>query len=138
MKNLPELAIRYRTITLFITTLLMAWGMIAYVSMPRREDPEFTIRTCVVTTRWSGVATEKVELLVTDPLEEAISGIEEVDVIRSTTTLGQSAIFVDLKDNAPASQIDQVWDDVRAEVAKVIPALYAILVETLRIKPIRA
>ena len=59
MKNLPELAIRYRTITLFITTLLMAWGMIAYVSMPRREDPEFTIRTCVVATRWA-----KLELFV--------------------------------------------------------------------------
>lgn len=119
MNRIPELAIRFRTITLFVTTVLMAWGVIAYLTMPRREDPEFTIRTCTVQTRWPGVATEKVEQLITDPLEEAISRIEEVDIVRSTTTLGQSAIFVDLDDNLNADEIDQIWDIVRAEVEKV-------------------
>ena len=119
MNNLPEWAVKYRTITLFLTCLLVVWGVLAYLSMPRREDPEFTIRTCAVITSWPGVATEKVEQLITDPIEDAVSAIEEVDTIRSTTTVGQSAVFVDLNDMVSPTQIDQVWNEVRAEVEKV-------------------
>ncbi len=119
MKSLPALAIKYRVVVVFLVTLFMAWGLVSYTSMPRREDPEFTIRVCVVSTSWPGVATERVEQQLTYPIEEAIDGIEEVDFVRSTTTLGLSTVFVEVNDNVPPTQIEQVWDKVRAEVSKV-------------------
>ncbi len=117
--NLPEFANRNRVVIIFLTMLLMAWGVVSYLTMPRREDPEFTIRICVVSTRWPGVSAEKVEELVTYPLEEAIDGIEEVDFVRSTTTVGLSTVFVELDDRVPPAEIETVWGKVRAEVDKV-------------------
>jgi len=117
--NLSAWAIRYRPIVLTLVVMLMAWGLISYFTMPRREDPEFTIRVCVVATSWPGTPAEEMEKLVTYPLEDVINGIEEVDEIRSTTINGQSTIFVELSDLISPKDIPNVWDKVRARVELV-------------------
>ena len=117
--NLSSLSMRYRPVVLTIVGLLTVWGVITFFTMPRREDPEFTIRTCVVSTRWPGAPTVKVEELVTDKLEETLDSIEEVDFINSTTTNGQSIIHVNLEDRVPVADIQNVWDKVRARVGLV-------------------
>lgn len=114
--NLPQLAVRYRPIVLSTTLLLMAWGAITYFTIPRREDPEFTIRVCVISTQWPGAPAEKVEELITDKIEQQVISIEEVDHIRSTTVTGQSTIFVELDDRVPPAKIQAVWDKVRNRV----------------------
>ncbi|MEM8678867.1 MAG: efflux RND transporter permease subunit, partial [Planctomycetota bacterium] len=114
--NLSELAMRYRPVVLTLVGLLTVWGVITFMTMPRREDPEFTIRTCVVSTQWPGAPTTKVEELVTDKLEESLDSIEEVDYINSETINGQSVIYVNLEDNVLPRDIQNVWDKVRAKV----------------------
>ncbi|MFK8112196.1 MAG: efflux RND transporter permease subunit [Rubripirellula sp.] len=114
--NLADLAMRYRTILLTVVLLLAAWGAVTFVTIPRREDPEFTIRSCVINTIWPGAPTMTVEELVTDKLEEALDGIEEVERLRSTTINGQSTIYVDVEDNVPPESIQNIWDKVRAKV----------------------
>ncbi|MDD5598576.1 MAG: efflux RND transporter permease subunit [Victivallaceae bacterium] len=111
---LPEMSIRYRTVVFFIVFVGMIWGFFAFNSTPRREDTEFTIRVCTVITKWPGASAEKVEDLVTDPLEKAIEEIDEVKETESTTTPGQSIIKVTLEDYV--RNIDQVWDELRAKL----------------------
>jgi multidrug efflux pump subunit AcrB len=117
--NLSAWAIKYRPIVLTLVTMLMAWGVISFFTMPRREDPEYTVRTCAVTTSWPGATAQKVEELITKPLEEAIDRIDDVDVVFSTTRTGLSTVFVDAEETVAASKIDNVWDKVRAYVARV-------------------
>ena len=117
--NLPELAIRYRPIVLTVVGLLILWGIVAFFTMPRREDPEYTVRTCAIITQWPGASATKVEELITDKLEEAVDSIEEVDVVRSTSTAGLSEIYVDAEDRVASRDIDNVWDKVRHRVARV-------------------
>lgn len=114
--NLAVVSMRYRTVVLTLVGLLSIWGAITFMTMPRREDPEFTIRTCVVATRWPGAPAIKVEELITDKLEETLEGLEEVDKLRSTTINGLSTIYVDLTDDVPVADIQNVWDKVRAKV----------------------
>lgn len=114
--NLSELAMRYRPVVLTLVALMTAWGAVTFVTMPRREDPEFTIRTCVVSTRWPGAPAIKVEQLITDKLEETLDSLEEVDFLASDTINGQSTIFVNLTDDVPIRDIQNVWDKVRAKV----------------------
>lgn len=114
--NLAELSMRYRTVVLTIVGLLTVWGAITFMTMPRREDPQFTIRSCVVSTQWAGAPAIKIEELVTDKLEETLESLEEVDQIESTTINGLSTIYVDLADNVPVADIQNVWDKVRAKV----------------------
>lgn len=117
--NLPKFAVSHQPVILTLVTLLMVWGVISFQTMPRREDPEYTVRTCAVITKWDGAPAQKVEELVTDKLEKALDTIEEVDVVRSTSTNGLSEIYVDVEDWVTGGKIDNVWDKVRAEVGRV-------------------
>jgi len=117
--NLAAFAIRYRPIVLTLVTLLMLWGVISYLTMPRREDPEYTVRTCAVSTAWPGAPATKVEELITKPIEEACDRIDAVKTVRSTTTNGLSTVFVDAEDSVSPETIANVWDKVRANVARV-------------------
>ncbi|MEW4486485.1 efflux RND transporter permease subunit [Thalassoglobus sp. JC818] len=119
MRDLPEFAINRPTITITLVVLLVAWGSISFLTMPRREDPEFTLKVAVVTTRWHGASAEQIEKLVTDPLEDAIDGLEEVRLIRSTSSSEQSVIFVELEDSVPGARVDDAWDRVRARIRNV-------------------
>ncbi|GAB5402784.1 MAG: efflux RND transporter permease subunit [Aureliella sp.] len=114
--NLVVLSMRYRPVVLTFVGLMTVWGIITFFTMPRREDPEFTIRTCVVATRWPGAPALKVEELITDKLEETLDSLEEVDFLSSETINGQSTIFVNLTDDVPVQDIQNVWDKVRAKV----------------------
>ncbi len=117
--SLPALAVKYRPIVISVVLLAMVCGGFTYVTIPRREDPEFTIRVCVVSTSWPGAPAETVEELITDKIEQSLISIEEVDFTRSTTLTGQSTIFVELEDNVAPADIQNVWDKVRARVQTV-------------------
>lgn len=117
--NLSAASVRYSTIVWTFCILLASWGLYSYYTMPRREDPEYTVRTCAVITSWPGAPAEKVEELLTYPLEEAIKGIEEVEHVRSTSTSGLSEIYVDALETVTPQGIDNVWDKVRARVERV-------------------
>tara|TARA_R110002049_G_scaffold285698_1_gene466785 strand:- start:213326 stop:216661 length:3336 start_codon:yes stop_codon:yes gene_type:complete len=119
MRGLPEFAIRRPTITITLVLLFVAWGSASFFTMPRREDPEFTLKIAVVTTRWPGASAEQIEKLITDPLEDTIDGLEEVRLIRSTSTSEQSVIFVELEDWVPGARVDDAWDRVRARIRNV-------------------
>lgn len=114
--SISAFAVKYRPIIISVVLLLMAWGSYSFFNMPRREDPEFTIRVCVVSTAWPGAPAEKVEELITDKIEEDLISIEEVDEVRSTTTTGQSVVYVELDDRIAPADIQNVWDKVRAKV----------------------
>lgn len=117
--NLAAFAIRYRPVVLTLVTLLMSWGIVSFFTMPRREDPEYTVRTCAVSTSWPGAPATKVEELITKPIEEACDRIDAVKIVRSTTTNGLSTVFVDAEETVTPEMIANVWDKVRANVARV-------------------
>ena len=123
--SLPRYALQNRVVVLSVTVLALTLGIVQLLTMPRRADPEFTIPVCQVITRWPGVETERVEQLVTHPLEEEINTLGEVKHIRSTTTTGLSVVEVELEDEVEPHVIPQIWDRVRAKVDRVRPSLPA-------------
>ena len=119
--NLPRFAVEHRAVVIVATVLASAWGLIAFVTAPRREDPEFTIRQCVISTVWPGASAEKVEMLVTDPIEKAVDALDEVEKVTSESRAGLSTVFVFVEQNI--RDVDAVWNKVRAKVAEVGPLL---------------
>lgn len=117
--SISEFTMKNRVIVLSAATLLSAWGAFSYMTIPRREDPEYLVRTCQVLTSWPGTETEKVEELITAPLEREINSLDGIRWVRSENTPGRSAIFVDLDRDTPGADVLQMWDKVRARVNKV-------------------
>ena len=78
--DITRFAIEKNRVTLVALLVILLSGFGAYESLPRAEDPGFTIRTAVVQTRFPGANPERVENLVTDKIEKAIQEMPELDV----------------------------------------------------------
>lgn len=117
--SLPRFSLNNPRVIIALVGVLTLLGVQQFMSMPRRADPAFTLRVCQVITRWDGIRAERVEELIARPLEEAISELAEVDYVRSVTTTGQTALYVNLEGTLAVDKIEQTWDKVRAKVDTV-------------------
>ena len=79
--NFAEFAIKNQVLSIIVILLALGGGLMAYNTMPRFEDPEFTIRSALVITQYPGATPLEVAEEVTDPLETALQQLQEVDSI---------------------------------------------------------
>jgi multidrug efflux pump subunit AcrB len=117
--SLSAFSLKYKAIIVALVALLMLWGVLSYLTMPRREDPEYTVRTCQVLTNWPGTSAEKIEELITAPLEEEVNTLDGIRWVRSETSMGRSAVYVELDRPTPGDAVEQMWDKVRSRVNRV-------------------
>ena len=90
-----------RLIALFSALLIVA-GLASYSALPTTEDPHVMNRVATVLTPFPGATAERVEALVTEPIEDALRTLPEVDVISSSSQAGLSVIRVELKETITA------------------------------------
>lgn len=114
--NLTRLALEYRTATVVFLVLLTLAGSLSYGRLPRAEDPGFVIRVAVVTTFFPGASPEQVELLVTDPIEESIEDIEQIDFVVSESRPGVSVIEVSFLESLSPGGVEEAFDELRETV----------------------
>ena len=119
--DLTRAAIEKNRITAVALLLMLVGGLSAYRGMSRAEDPGFTIRTAQVLTRFPGASPERVERLITDPIEEAIQELPEIDYITSTSKTGVSIVMVNVREEF--DDMRPIWDDLRRKVERVAPRL---------------
>lgn len=105
----------YRNTRLLILTIILiaVWGISAYLTLPRLEDPELVSRNAIVKTFFPGADAERVEALITEKIEAKLTEIEEIDNYRSTSRAGSSIINIELQDKVSKQQVDSVWSRVR-------------------------
>ena len=121
--SLTRLAIEKKTVTYFAVILLLLGGTAAFFSLGQLEDPDFTVKTGMVVTRYPGASPEEVELEVTDRLEKAIQELPQLKNLYSTSSAGVSAIRVDIREEFWADRLPQVWDELRNKVSDAAPEL---------------
>ena len=117
--NLAEFSIKNQVLSVIVIALAVSGGWIAYQDMPRFEDPEFTIRTALVITQYPGATPLEVAEEVTEPLEQALQQLQEVDDIESTSVNGRSEIKVNIKYEFSPTKADLqlIWTKLRNKVA---------------------
>jgi multidrug efflux pump subunit AcrB len=119
--NLTALAIEQNRVTLTVVALLVIAGSFAFDSLPKAQDPGFTVRTAVITTRFPGASPERVELLVTDKIEKKIQEMPEIDSIISESRTGISVIYANFKESYKVMR--PIFDDLRRKVDTIAPEL---------------
>ena len=81
--NLAKVAIEKKAVTYFVTFLLIAGGLAAFMSLGQLEDPEYSVKTAVIMTKYPGASAEEVELEVTDRIEIALQQLPTIDYLKS-------------------------------------------------------
>ncbi len=119
--NITEAAIRYSRVTLVIVLVLVFAGISSYFALPKDQNPAFTVRTAVITTRFPGASPERVEQLVTDTIEEIIMEMPELDTVTSESRTGISVVNA----NFLESYMDMrpIFDDLRRKVDEIVQDL---------------
>lgn len=109
-----------RTATMLFILLALA-GLQTFRTMPRLENPDFTIRTAVVATYFPGAAPQKVEELITDKLEKKIQEMAEVKTLASQSLSGLSLIEVEVQ--ARYYNLQPIWEKLRNKLDDIRPSL---------------
>jgi multidrug efflux pump subunit AcrB len=111
-----------RTVILSMIFIIFA-GLYLYTDFPKLEDPSIIIREAVVAAQYPGMPTERVERLITRPIEEQLRSMGEVDEIRSTSKPGSTIIHVTIKDEVPSNDLPDLWKHLRNKMHDVVPEL---------------
>lgn len=111
---LSDLSIKRPVFITMVICALVVIGGISYVRMGLDLFPDISVPIVSITTAYPGAGPEEIENLVTKPLEEAVSSLNGVDKLRSTSVEGLSTIIIEFKLETPAAR---AADDVRERVA---------------------
>ncbi|MEM8680420.1 MAG: efflux RND transporter permease subunit, partial [Planctomycetota bacterium] len=108
-------------LAILMVALILVAGLSSYMVLPRMEDPILTERVAMINTIYPGANAERVEALVTEPIEELLREVEEIALIRSTSRSGISTITVELADEV--TEVDEIWSRVRDKLGDAEPDL---------------
>src|SRR4029079_15552538 len=117
--NLSRWALEHKSFVVYLMLLVALAGMFEYRRLRRDEDPPFTIKTMVVKTLWPGATTLETMQQVTDRIEKKREELPNIDYQKSYPTPGESVVFVYLKDSTPASEVPDLWYQVRKKVGDI-------------------
>lgn len=106
-------------LTALIMVFILALGAMSYLGIPKRENPEITIRTAVVFASFEGMAPARMEQLIAVPIERKIREIGDVENIETIITDGQVLIYAELFNTVTGTDIDAAWEDLRNKMQQV-------------------
>lgn len=121
--NLTKLTLRNSRIAVVVLLVVAAIGISNYFKLERDSMPPYTIRLATVVTHFPGATPSEVEVLVSEPLEEAIREIAEVKTITSESRSELSVITVELLVDVNRSELQGVWTSLRNKVNEVRSSL---------------
>ncbi|SNS90832.1 MULTISPECIES: efflux RND transporter permease subunit [unclassified Azospirillum] len=115
--NLSALAVRERSITLFLILLITVAGILAFFQLGRAEDPPFTIKQMTVITVWPGATAQEMQDQVAEPLEKRLQELRWYDRTETFTRPGLALTMVVLRDDAPPSEVQEEFYQARKKLS---------------------
>lgn len=95
MLSLTRLSLRNRALIALVTICAAVFGIIGTSALKQELFPPLELPQAFVSAEYEGASPEAVEREVTAPLEEALTGVEEVESIQSTSSSGSSQVIVE-------------------------------------------
>ncbi|MCH7891782.1 MAG: efflux RND transporter permease subunit, partial [Gemmatimonadetes bacterium] len=117
--NLARFAIEKSRITFMVLATVLIMGVASYGSLSRDSMPPYTIRVATVVSSFPGASPERVEQLVTDPVEKVAQELPELKEVTSTSRTGLSVVSVTLKDEVRPQELQAVWDRLRRKLQQM-------------------
>lgn len=95
--SITEISIKRPLLILVIFFTLILFGFISYKSLNYNLLPKFEANVLSVSTTYRGASADEVQSSITKPIEDAISSIEGVDHVNSSSMEGVSVVIIQLK-----------------------------------------
>ena len=109
-------AVKRWQFTLLLFALLIAVGYSTLQNIPRSEDPEFHAPVPTVIVTYPGADPIDIERLIVDPIEDAISELDDIKRMDSRSLDGVGVIQIEFHWDQDA---DEKYDEVVREVNRI-------------------
>ena len=116
--GLAQYFVEHREVSWVALVVTLVWGAVSYARLGQQEDPAFPHRVAMLVTVFPGATAQKVEELVTQPIERKLSEIESIKEIKSESRAGVSTVTLEQVE-AQSAAIEQQWDKLRAKLQEV-------------------
>lgn len=114
--NLSALAVRERSITLFLIVLVTIAGIYAFFGLGRAEDPPFTVKQMTVIAVWPGATAQEIQDQVAEPLEKRLQELKWYDRTETYTRPGMAFITLSLQDKTPPPEVQEEFYQARKKL----------------------
>ncbi|HIF50133.1 MAG TPA: efflux RND transporter permease subunit [Thiotrichaceae bacterium] len=118
---LVRFAINFRGVVIAMATLLMIYSVYRLSRAGLDIFPEFSPNLIVVQTEAPGYSTEQVEILVTRPIETALSGLIGIDHVRSESIQGLSVVNIYFEEDTDIYRNRQLLSERLAGLTNLLP-----------------
>ena len=115
-------SLRFRGVIFALAILTGAYGLYTMTHAKLDVFPEFAPPTTIIQTEAPGLSSEQVETLVTQPIENALSGTVGVQSLRSKSLQGLSIVTMVFDDHADVFQVRQLVSERLNALGAVLPA----------------
>lgn len=102
-----EIVMKHRQVTITLTAILLLYGLISFITMPRSENPVITVRQAMIQAALPGATETQVESQLTEKIEEYIFSFPEINKAKTTSIskTGISLTTVELQEWVENPQI---------------------------------
>ena len=114
--NLSALAVRERSVTLFLIVLVTIAGIYAFFGLGRAEDPPFTVKQMTAIAVWPGATAQEIQDQVAEPLEKRLQELKWYDRTETYTRPGMAFITLSLQDKTPPSEVQEEFYQARKKL----------------------
>jgi len=114
--NLSAIAVRERSVTLFLILAISIAGVVAFLTLGRAEDPAFTIKQMTVVTAWPGATAKEMEELVAERFEKRMQELRWYDRTETFTRPGLAFTTVLLRDSTPPAEVPEQFYQARKKL----------------------
>ncbi|MBH2905609.1 MexW/MexI family multidrug efflux RND transporter permease subunit [Serratia marcescens] len=111
-----DLFVRRPVLALVVSTLILLFGALALSKLPIRQYPLLENSTITISTEYPGASSELMQGFVTQPIAQAVSSVEGVDYLSSSSVQGRSVVTVRMALNRDSTQ---ALTEVMAKVNQV-------------------
>jgi CzcA family heavy metal efflux pump len=92
---LTELAIKWKSSVFLLMILIIIFGVLAYIGLPKESNPDIPIPYVIISTAYEGVAPSDIESLIALPIERKLKGLDGVKQVSSYCSEGISNIIIE-------------------------------------------
>ncbi|TDY35414.1 efflux RND transporter permease subunit [Janthinobacterium sp. 75] len=111
--NLSALAVRERSVTLFLICLISLAGLLSFFKLGRAEDPAFTVKVMTIVTAWPGASAREMQDQVAEKIEKRLQELRWYERAETYTTLGLAFTTLTLLDSTPPDQVQAEFYQAR-------------------------
>lgn len=120
--TITELAIKRPTLIVVIFAALTLVGLFSYTQLNYELLPKISPPVLTIATQYPGASPSEVETSVTKPIEDAISSLDQIDNVKSTSSEGISFVFIQFDQSA---DVDLELQDAQRKVNAILSTLPA-------------